>query len=118
MDQQVAKILFPLAILISPLVGLFLGIRHRSPMKSFLVAWGSSILIGSILGAIVTAIVDAIASRMPGGNPWFGHPQGITFSNCLVGALLTGGVSVIGGLVAGLVALAWMFHRIRKLSGL
>ena len=113
MDQQFAQILIPFAILISPLVGAYLGIRHRSLCTSFLIAWGSSILIGSFLGAIVAAVVDSVASRSPGGNPWIGHPQGISIVNCLLGATIIGGISTISGFVSGLIALAWGSKRSR-----
>lgn len=114
MDQQVGIILFPIAIVVSPIVGAYLGVRRRSLLRSFLVGWGSTILTGTILGAIVAAIVDSVAALGPGGNPWIGHVEGISIVDCLLGATLIGGVSVFSGLVAGFLALAGCLRRARK----
>lgn len=110
-DQRLAVVLLPFVVLIPPAIGFLLGIRRKGALSGAIAALAASVVFGFCCGAAWAAAVDLRASSMTGGNPWIGHPRGVTAT----GLLLAGALGAVANTVSGLLAsgLVW-FHQKRR----
>lgn len=109
-DQQLAIVLLPLVVVVPPAIGFLLGTRRSGSRDGAITSVVVSITLGACLGAAWAAVVDLRAAATSGGNPWIGHPPGVTAVDLLLG----GGLGATAGLVSGLLAACMVAFRAKS----
>lgn len=102
-DQQLAMILLPLVVILPPAIGFLVGIRQKGRTSGAIAAVVTSVVVGLCTGVAWAAAIECRAALMPGGNPWIGHPQGVTVTSMFFGGALGGAASMLSGLLAACV---------------
>ena len=111
-DQQLGVLLFPALVAIPPVIGFLAGIRHETAARGALAAILVSIIAGACAGVAWAVAVDLRAASLGGGNPWIGHPRGVTITGLLFGGAIGAVTGVLGGVIAG--GMVWMQRKRRK----
>jgi len=111
-DQQLGFLLFPALVAIPPVIGFLAGIRRQGTVRGAIAAMLVSLVLGVGAGVAWAVAVDLRAASLGGGNPWIGHPRGVTIHGLLLGA----GVGVMTGAIGGVIAagLVWMQRKSRE----
>lgn len=111
-DQHLALVLVPFVVVLPPTIGFLFGSRRHDSLHAAIACLAMSIVLGFCCGAASAAAIDLQAAAHAGGNPWIGHPHGVSAVNLLLGGGLGAAVGSVSGFVAA--CMVWVYARRRR----